>query len=582
MELPIIDFLEKNKNLKKIRLHMPGHKGNGGVFGVDINNIHAYDITEIDGADCLYNAICEDEGNDIIFQSERNASRLFRTFDTYYSAGGSTLCIQTMLAVFRELPFVAVRNVHVAFVNACGLLGIDPVWVMPEYTSEIGGEISPESIETALKEIAKKRNAEHKKHPEKIFPTVYGFNYAVYLTSPDYTGKIADISGISAVCKKHNAVLLVDNAHGSHLAFLGEFLGDFSPNLSPENPLNLTEFGLNDLPDLCANKNPNCLKKSRLGANISPNCSNKNPDFCLNKSLDSLNVSRLGLNTSPDNLNKSRSGANKNPDSLNRSRLGANISPNCSNKSPDFCLNSAHPIHLGADFCCDSAHKMLPVLTGGAYLHVAEGFDKKILKNMKRDGVFGGQTSEDILYALREMVKKNMSIFGSSSPSYLILASLDGCNEYLEKQVYSDISATFELLVKLNETLIEETENKNYLAHDPYHVVVKNCNNIAEKLGEVCVPEYVCDEFIILLFSPRSRREDILTISEILKNHPKLQQKPFKIPLPEKVMSIREAMFGDAFDIRGVARMYDICTEVEFQCPPGVANLIPGEALCNE
>ena len=32
---------------------------------------------------------------------------------------------------------------------------------------------------------------------------------------------------------------------------------------------------------------------------------------------------------------------------------------------------SRHPIDLGAAACCDSGHKTLPVLTGGAYLHLA-------------------------------------------------------------------------------------------------------------------------------------------------------------------------------------------------------------------
>ena len=35
-----------------------------------------------------------------------------------------------------------------------------------------------------------------------------------------------------------------------------------------------------------------------------------------------------------------------------------------------FMDSTRHPIHLGADMCADSAHKTLPVLTGGAYLHV--------------------------------------------------------------------------------------------------------------------------------------------------------------------------------------------------------------------
>ena len=37
-----------------------------------------------------------------------------------------------------------------------------------------------------------------------------------------------------------------------------------------------------------------------------------------------------------------------------------------------FLNESLHPIALGADMCCDSAHKTLPVLTGGAYLHLSK------------------------------------------------------------------------------------------------------------------------------------------------------------------------------------------------------------------
>ena len=36
-----------------------------------------------------------------------------------------------------------------------------------------------------------------------------------------------------------------------------------------------------------------------------------------------------------------------------------------------FTPENRHPMHLGADLCCDSLHKALPVLTGGAMLHVA-------------------------------------------------------------------------------------------------------------------------------------------------------------------------------------------------------------------
>ena len=70
-----------------------------------------------------------------------------------------------------------------------------------------------------------------------------------------------------------------------------------------------------------------------------------------------------------------------------------------------FLPSPCHPLDLGADLCCDSAHKTLPVLTGGAYLHVGRG----------------------LLAPAPEAVRGAMCLFGSTSPSYLILQSLDLC-----------------------------------------------------------------------------------------------------------------------------------------------------------
>lgn len=59
--------------------------------------------------------------------------------------------------------------------------------------------------------------------------------------------------------------------------------------------------------------------------------------------------------------------------------------------------------------CCDSAHKTLPSLTGGAYLHISKAAPEYYSEN----------------------AKNAMALFGSTSPSYLILSSLDLCNRYL-------------------------------------------------------------------------------------------------------------------------------------------------------
>ena len=108
MNTPICDFVQKYCDENTLRLHMPGHKGNA-VLGME-----PYDITEIDGADSLY------EASGIIHESEKNAAALFGTAATFYSAEGSSLCIRAMLFLAllhakqqrRSRKIVAGRNAH--------------------------------------------------------------------------------------------------------------------------------------------------------------------------------------------------------------------------------------------------------------------------------------------------------------------------------------------------------------------------------------------------------------------------------------------------------------------------------------
>lgn len=170
---------------------MPGHKG--------IGDIERYDLTEIDGADSLY------EASGIIKESEDNASGLFGS-KTFYSPEGSSLAIRAMLhlALIGKCDggcpvILAGRNAHKVFVSAAALLDFQIEWIYSD-KSYLSCEITPDAVEKKLAKMER-------------------LPIAVYLTSPDYLGNMARIKGIAEVCKRHGVMLLVDNAHGAYLAF---------------------------------------------------------------------------------------------------------------------------------------------------------------------------------------------------------------------------------------------------------------------------------------------------------------------------------------------------------------------------
>ena len=197
MDTPICDFVRHYAESGTLRLHMPGHKG------ADILGMEQLDITEIHGADSLY------EASSIIAQSERNASALFGC-PTFYSTEGASLCIRAMVylamlhakAQGKPPRIAAARNVHKTFLSAAALLDVQVDWLFPEdETAYLSCSITAE-------------------HLENHFASTPVTPAAVYVTSPDYLGNMLDIGPLAEVCHRHGVLLLVDNAHGAYLRFL--------------------------------------------------------------------------------------------------------------------------------------------------------------------------------------------------------------------------------------------------------------------------------------------------------------------------------------------------------------------------
>ena len=146
MNTPIVDFVRQYRDSGAVRLHMPGHKGLGPL------GVESLDITEINGADSLY------EASGIIRESEENASSLFGC-PTFYSTEGSSQCIRAMLYLallhakaLGKAPVIAAgRNAHKVFLSAAALLDLSVDWLVPESTgSYLTCQIAPEYLDRHL------------------------------------------------------------------------------------------------------------------------------------------------------------------------------------------------------------------------------------------------------------------------------------------------------------------------------------------------------------------------------------------------------------------------------------------------
>lgn len=462
MNTPIYSFIENYIARSPVRMHMPGHKGRSGPLGVE-----PFDITEIDGADELYHA------GGIIRESEENASAIFGAH-TFYSAEGSSLSIRAMLFLTmkwcrlqgKEPLILTARNVHKTYINTAALLDFRTEWIMGKKQD------SYEECRFSAGELSLRIDSMKEKPA------------AVYITSPDYLGNIADIQGISKVCHDRGVLLLVDNAHGAYLKFL-------SPSL--------------------------------------------------------------------------------------------------------------HPMDLGADLCADSAHKTLPVLTGGAYLHVSRHADSFFYQNAKRA----------------------MELFGSSSPSYLILSSLDLANPMLLNMK----DALSKLTGQITE-LKAELKRAGYRLRDGeiLKIVIclggdrpkRNGRAFADALMQRGIyPEYYDEKHLVMMLSVNTGAQELSAVraallelaveyalpakedpasdtdsknakSDAASNWPacnsasdrlECTKKIARFECPEQAMSPRDALFSAEEEVSADQCAGRILSGVQVSCPPAVPIYMMGERM---
>ncbi|SJZ87240.1 aminotransferase class I/II-fold pyridoxal phosphate-dependent enzyme [Garciella nitratireducens] len=194
--MSLIEGLNKILQENLTRLHMPGHKGRKIFPEILKNNLQEIDITEIPGSDNLHHA------QEILLEAQQRAAKVFGAQKTYFLINGTTVGIQAMiLATCRPGDKLLVpRNCHRSVFSALILGDIIPVYLSPISHPKTGIDLS-----ISVEEIEKKL----KQHPD-----VKG----AVLTYPTYYGSCSDIEKIAKILHHKKKFLLVDEAHGAHLA----------------------------------------------------------------------------------------------------------------------------------------------------------------------------------------------------------------------------------------------------------------------------------------------------------------------------------------------------------------------------
>ena len=233
-----------------------------------------------------------------------------------------------------------------------------------------------------------------------------------------------------------------------------------------------------------------------------------------------------------------------------------------------FLEKSRHPLDLGADMCCDSAHKTLPALTGAAYL----------------------QVSKDILPQLNRDPRQALGMFGSTSPSYLILQSLDLCNRLISEGYDEKIRRAAQKITKLAERLSELGFDAGCPEGDPLKLVVRDVRGgtwLAQRLREKEIEvEFADSAAVVMMLSPANSDDDFEKIYASLKDIGAAEKGEFALlpalTRPERVMTIREAVFAAGESIPVTEAEGRICAALTISCPPAVPIAVSGEKITEE
>jgi len=201
LKTPIFDTLYNHAKRQVISFHTPGHK-NGRSIDKRLRsftgkNVYYFDVTVFPEVDSLHDPVGP------IKKSQELISKLYGVKSSFYLVNGSTVGnLAILLSACNPGDSVILsRNCHKSVLSAIILSGVWPIWIQPKIDQNIDVifDMSPKQVQDALDQFPEAK--------------------AVFITSPTYNGITTDLVEIAKICHSRSKLLLVDEAHGSHLKF---------------------------------------------------------------------------------------------------------------------------------------------------------------------------------------------------------------------------------------------------------------------------------------------------------------------------------------------------------------------------
>ena len=193
---PIVEALKKAYENPTYQFHIPGHtKGNGTL--TEFKQLIGKKALAVDTTDEFDNLGTLHPATGPIKEAQELAAKAFGAKKTFFLLNGSTAgnLALAMGLTKQGQKIITNRNCHRSVLTGMIISGAEPLWLIPERFEDWGiwGNVNPDRVEELLK-----TNKDVS---------------MVWITNPTYEGVVSDIKSISAVCKKYNVPLIVDEAH---------------------------------------------------------------------------------------------------------------------------------------------------------------------------------------------------------------------------------------------------------------------------------------------------------------------------------------------------------------------------------